>query len=286
MIPALASAAYHFMGADDGRWLPLQQWIVGAGFIGAVAFLLRRRVPAHVLLPALALLLYAPAFGVRFTSVLADQQVAYLLALAGVTGALWLVEGPRRWLVPAALFLGAASLAKTEGLLLGGLLALGLCAVALASRPRRLEPLVLVGAVAAAILPWKLWLAANDQPLSSQLYSWSKLVHPRYLADRLDRLGFASRTMAGFLFAESKWLLVLPLVLLAVVLAARLRPGLALLVVAWLGVGFVGLAAVYWISPLEIHYYVDTSAERVASTLAIFAGTLLPLLVAEATRRE
>jgi hypothetical protein len=42
------------------------------------------------------------------------------------------------------------------------------------------------------------------------------------------------------------------------------------------------LSAVYWISPLDVHWYVETSADRVVATLPIVAGTHLQLLVGRA----
>jgi hypothetical protein len=41
---------------------------------------------------------------------------------------------------------------------------------------------------------------------------------------------------------------------------------------------------VYWISNADVVWHVSTSADRVAASLMVFAGVLLPLLLAELGR--
>jgi hypothetical protein len=45
---------------------------------------------------------------------------------------------------------------------------------------------------------------------------------------------------------------------------------------------FFGLAAVYWVGELPIETYIDTSAERAVSSLALFAASLFPLALGTA----
>jgi len=44
---------------------------------------------------------------------------------------------------------------------------------------------------------------------------------------------------------------------------------------------FLGYSAIYWISPLDIHFYIDSSARRVISAVGVLAAVALPLALAE-----
>jgi ABC-type multidrug transport system fused ATPase/permease subunit len=284
-IPATAATAFHAMGAVHPALLPLQQCILSLSFVGALIALLRPYVRPLILFPALALLVLAPEFWSRISTVLPDQTVGYCLAVTAVCWLLWAERGQDVWLWLATLFLAAAALSKTEGLLLGGLLAAVAIAAAAVARPRHARRALVLLVGPAAVVPWLLWLSAHGTPLSSDLYHWSDLLRPGFLYERLDRLGFAAEEMLGFVLVRH-WLLELPLALVGIAVAARLRPVLAAAFTAWLVVGFLGLATVYWISPLDLHYYVETSAERVVATLPLVAGAVLPLLLSIATRDE
>jgi hypothetical protein len=151
------------------------------------------------------------------------------------------------------------------------------------ARPRR--PLLLLAAAPVlALVAWKLWLAANDQPLESVLYSASDALRPAYLADRVDRLNYAAGELLGLVFDPGRWLLIAPLALAAGALALIRRTELGVFYLAWLALGFAGLTGVYWISSVDVRWHVDTSASRVTASLLVFAGALLPLLLAEAGR--
>src|SRR5581483_7440486 len=119
-----------------------------------------RRVSADVVYPALALLVLAPQFWKRMSVVLPDQQTAYLLAAAALLALLWLLESCDILLVPAGVVLAAAALTKSEGFLLGLLLALIVAMLAFAGRQRRRNGFALA-AGPAAITPWFLWLHAH-----------------------------------------------------------------------------------------------------------------------------
>jgi hypothetical protein len=116
--PAIDAAAFRFLGDVDPGALAVQNWIVAAAFFGGVAALLAPRVRPAVLWPSLALLALLPDFGLLVASLLADESLALLFALAGVCGALWLVEKEVRFAVLAAFFLATAALVKNEGLML------------------------------------------------------------------------------------------------------------------------------------------------------------------------
>jgi hypothetical protein len=283
--PALAAAVFRFAGGIETAALPFQNALLGAAFFVAAAALLGRRVPGWIVWPSLLALALAPSLGFDFEAALADLPVAYLVGLGAVCCALWLLEETSGSLPLAAVFLAAASFTKTEGFMLSVLLVIAL-ALATLVRARRRRPLLLLGAAPIlALVAWKLWLAANDQQLESVLYSASDALHPTYLADRIDRLTYAAGQLLGLVFDPGRWLLIAPLALLTGALALVRRTELGVFYLSWLGLGFAGLTGVYWISNVDVRWHVDTSASRVCASLLVFAGVLLPLLLAELGRR-
>ena len=282
--PALDAATYAFAGGVEAWPIGLQHALAGAAFFVAAGTLLGRRVPGWILWPSLLALALAPDLALAFDAALADLTVAYLVGLGGVTGALWLLEGSRPPLVLCGLFLAAASLTKSEGFAFSLALVAALTAASL-FEPRRRLPLVGLAAVPLlALLLWKLWLSAHDQPLESVLFNTSDLVRPRFLFDRLDRLEYAGRELAGLLVDPGRWLLVVPLALAAGIATLVRHTALGVLYLGWLGLSFLALVSVYWISNADVVWHVGTSAARVTASLVVFASVLFPLLLAELER--
>jgi hypothetical protein len=285
LVPALDAASFHFMGGVYPWVLALQQSVLFIAFVASVAAL-SSRVPRWILYPLLALLSLAPQVWGQLFSLMPDQTLGYLLAVGAVCGLLWLEDRRPPWLVLALVFLAAAALTKDEGVLLGGLLALAFLAAdavrhrraALVSATLLLAPL--------ATLPWRAWLALHHQALTASNYSWLDLLHPIYAADRIHRLGYASRSMVDLLADPGRWSSVLALGLAVLVVLAPTLRELSLVVCAWVVVAFAGLASVYWISWADVHWYVTTSAYRVVGSLPIVVGAMLPLLFAIAIGRE
>jgi hypothetical protein len=147
-------------------------------------------------------------------------------------------------------------------------------------RPWR-ELAALAAAPVGAVIPWRLWMDANGVPESPAL-RLGDLVDPGYLADRTDRLSTALRELPPFLLAFDRWLLTIPLALVLALVLARRRPELSAYALGTVVLGFLGFATVYWASSYPLDWYIDTSAERVVSSLAVFAAALFPLLVSEA----
>jgi 4-amino-4-deoxy-L-arabinose transferase-like glycosyltransferase len=136
------------------------------------------------------MLLLMPRFAGNVLSSLADQPVAMVLAIAALCAVLWLLEDRLPYLFLCAILLAAAALIKNEGLLFGLIVVVSLGVSVLFEDRRRWKPVAALGAVPLlAILPWKIWLAANGQPTSSDYYSWSSFLHPVRLVERGDRLG-------------------------------------------------------------------------------------------------
>ena len=279
--PAAESLVFRFAGGVRTDVLPLQHWILVAGFFGALAVLLGRRVPPWILWPSLTLLALMPGFTRLVGSSLADEPLAMLVTLAGICAALWLLEDDARLAVLAGIFLVAGTLLKNEGLLYALLIAILLAVVARGHRA--VVPGALAAAAVIAIVPWKLWLSANDVPRTA-LYDPADLLRPGYLADRSGRLWTAVRDVPGYFFSWDAWLVAVPLALLLALALVGVRPSLSAFVLGTIVVGLAGNLTVYWVSREPIDWYISTTADRTSATLAVFSAAVVPLLAAEALR--
>lgn len=282
LAPAMDAAAFRFMDTLDATSLAPQHWLLATAFLLGLAGLLAPLVQPGVLWPGVALLALLPAFRSMIGTSLGDEPLYLLVALAAVLAGLWVRERETAYAALAALLLCAAALAKAEGLFLAGLLGLVLVGVGLVRRPRAWRaPLVVVAAPLAGSLVWRAWLAAHEIP-GFEDYRPSDLLRPGYLADRLDRLGTAVAELPAHLLEPDRWFLAVPLALAAAAVAAAREPALGALVLVGVPLGFLGIATIYWISPLPLHWYIDTSADRVVGSLAMICAALLPLLLAAA----
>jgi hypothetical protein len=286
LVPALEASAFAFMGETGASPLALQHWVVAAAFFGALASLLAVRVRPAILWPSLALLALLPTFAVLIGSSLGDESLMLLLGLGGASAALWLLERDARYAALAGIFLAAAALAKDEGLLIAVVLAGTTLAAAVARRPRRpLAPALVLLAPVAALAPWKLWLRLNDVPTPGD-YRLSDLFDPGLLSERLDRLSYAANALPGYVFEPGRWLLAVPLMLAATLLAAPRSPALSVLALAPVVAVPAGLLAVYWIGSPPVDWYLATSAARGVASAVVLAAIFLPLLLAEASGGE
>jgi hypothetical protein len=136
-----------------------------------------------------------------------------------------------------------------------------------------------------ALVPWKLWLRVNDVHVSPD-YRLSELLHPALLDDRLTRLSYGASHLPSHIFDPGHWLLAVPLMLVAVVLVAPRRPALAVLALAPVVAVPLGLLVIYWIGYPPVDWYVATTADRVVASAVVLAAVFLPLLLAEASRRD
>jgi hypothetical protein len=284
LVPGMDAVTFRFMDSIDPSRLPLQEWILFAAFIGSLAGLLAGRVRPTILAPSLLAVALMPSFEHLVGSSLADYPLALLFGLAGLCGALWLLEGSPAYLAVTGVLIAGAALTKNEGLPLALLLAVVLALAALITRRRNpLLPAMLAPVGLLAVLPWKLWLSAHDLPQTTEFY-YRDLFDPGYLNARLDRLGTALEEVPGYLLSPDRWLLAVPLVLVAAALVVGRRRGLALLAAGVVVAGFVGQTVIYWIGRPPIDWFIETSADRTLGTLAVFSASLLPLLLAEAFR--
>jgi hypothetical protein len=283
LAPVMDAVTFRFAGTPDPAVLPLQHWIVAVAFLAAIAGLLAPRVAPSILWPSLALLALMPDFGGMIGSSLGDETLSLLVGVAGVCGALWLLERDPRYSALCTLFMTAAALTKVEGfpaaLLIVAMLAVG-------GGIRSWRPLVVgVLAPALALLPWRLWMHEHHI-VSNSAFPFSKVLDPVFLAHRASRLATALSSLPGYFLSVNRWLAVIPLAAALAVLLARRRRELAVLVLGTTALAFLGLSTVYWISPLPVHWYIGTSAARVTTSMAVFCAALFPLLLHEALRRD
>jgi hypothetical protein len=280
LAPAMYAVAFHFVGGFHPSALALQQTILGVAFLGAVLAILDRFTPRWISLPTLAALTSVPWFWWRLHSLLPDQTLAYLLVAAALACAIWLHERGGAWLGLATVLLAAATLTKIEGTLFGGLLALSVIVAALVARRRAGLPGLVLLLGPAMTLPWRFWLTQHQVATSTPDYNAPNVLSTSFLSARFDRLTFALEFMLRGPFGV-EWLtgvLVCVALAVAVVVAWRLA-AVTLALGAWLVLSFLALAAIYWTSRVEIHFYVGTSASRVGTTLIVAGVVLAPLLL-------
>jgi hypothetical protein len=84
------------------------------------------------------------------------------------------------------------------------------------------------------------------------------------------------------LVAYDRWLLTVPLVLVVAAVLVRRRPELSVYAAGTLVLDVLGFATVYWASTYPLGWYIETTAERIVASLALFGAALFPLLVSEA----
>jgi hypothetical protein len=115
---------------------------------------------------------------------------------------------------------------------------------------------------------------------SSNHYHFTDLFRPDFLAHRLDRLQLGLRGLLKQAFLPSRTLLLVPLAVVLSALVARRPPSVRLLAPLTALLVLLGYAAIYWISPIEIHFYLK-AAPRIVTSLILLCAALFPLLLAE-----
>ena len=276
LLPALEAGGVRFTGIET-KLLDLQSWLFLVAFAAAFLQLVGDRASRLVTWTVLAMICLAPTVAAQLAYAEADIPLAAFFACAGLAAYVWLKDREPRTLVLAAL-LGAGTVAtKAEGLIF--VLAL-FASLAVASR--RIEPLVAgLVALAAGLVPWRLWMHAHDVENQS---SFGRVVDVSFMAHHAARLPHAAAYVVARALDPTAWLLIVPLAAVAFVLALRAgqRAG-PLLVAATVALSFAGLVLAYWTTPLDFDYHLATSARRVISGLVLFLAAVTPLLAREAS---
>ena len=287
LIPVFESIHFRAMGTTNTQAIHWQFWLLLVGFVWALLYLGHRRGTFFVWLPIVVAVSIVPSVVDQLLTAYADIPTAIFLALGVLLLGEWLAARDGRMLALAVLMLVGAANTKNEGLMAAAA-TLVVAGVVTVLGPRRsdLRPLGL-GALglAAGILPWRIWLAAEgihgDVPVLNGLNPW-------YLADRTDRVGPAVRSLYAQLIYANGWLYVIPAgaaLCLICLLVGRWRT-LAAFYLATGIIAFWALVWVYWITKTEpLDFYLATSAYRVIAIPAAISFAAL-LQLASPTREE
>jgi len=270
LLPAVESAGFRFTGYETGL-LDLQSLIFLLAFLRAAYEAGAVGARPVVLWAVLALVVAAPSVVDQLASAEADIPEAALFGVAGLCGYLWLTEQRRGSLHLAGVLAAGAAATKVEGVAFTIALF-----VALAAASRRWPPLVAgAAALAAGVLPWRLWMRAHDVANQASVGRFG--VHE--LASHLARAPEAAAYLLAKMLDPRAWLVLVPLVAFVVVQAARAgaRRPVAFVVVTSV-LAFAGLVLAYWTTPLPFHEHLATSARRVITAIVFFGAAVTPLL--------
>ena len=264
-------------GGLDVRAMSAQLALLTVAFVAAAARLLWGFVRPWLIWTGLLLVVASPELLRHSQSGMADLPLAIYLSLCLLAAAGWLATG-RGFALLLVFAFGATALAiKTEAapeLLL--FLAVG-SALAAATHRRRLGPLwSAAGCALVTFVPWLAWRTVNGIEARVPL---SDAIDPGYLADRGERVGRATETLAGALADPRDWLLLVPLALaLSAAAALRARSVVWLAPAAVVAVGFLFWTWAYWADRDEIEFVLATSSYRVVDALLLVAGLSVPVL--------
>jgi hypothetical protein len=241
-------------------------WLWEVGFIWAIAYVAHvyGRVRPVVWAPVLLLVATAPSVLSQLTGD-ADLPMAFFVCLGVATMAFWIRDGDRRLLGLAAILLAAAANTKNEGAAsVVAVLVVAFVVVLLCRLDWRSYLAAAVGIVVVGILPWRLWLSAHGIEAELQVSTGLK---PGYLIDHFDRVGPTIAALNDQLANTAGWPYLVPIA--AMLVGFALVSGLGRRVAAFYLGAFVLIWAVfvwnYWISPIELSWYLETSAFRVVS---------------------
>ncbi|HVP01137.1 MAG TPA: hypothetical protein VMT10_01100, partial [Solirubrobacteraceae bacterium] len=289
LVPLMETAWFRAVGNTTTQALHAQFWLLLVAFLLAGAFLARRVSPAAMWLPLLALVGVVPGVRDQLLTMYADVPMAMFLAIGALLGGLWLVGGRRSDLALAALFLAAAANSKNEGLsaavaTLAALLVVVLTRPA-ARKARAIAVAITSGAVLTSVLPWHIWLSSHnivgDTPLRKGL-------EPGYLVDRAWRVWPTVRALAEQIGDGATWLYLVPLglgVALAGLATRRIREPSAYYLLSGVFV-FTSLVWAYVITPDDLHWRLQTSANRVVVALVFLAVAALLQLAGSMLRGD
>jgi hypothetical protein len=274
LVPSLEAVASRAMGGFEPTTIHLQFLLFAVAGFAAFHALLRDRVRPWLLWPWLLALAAAPAFLTQLLTAYADVPLALLVGGGLLAAARWLDDGRPASLALATLFLAAAGLTKSEGILFAAAAYLAL----LLARWRRWRPL-LVSAVVfeLLLLPWQIWVAVHHVSAGTTV----NLTSPRLDHPGIGPLAF--RALLDQSLSLHAWPLLLPLFVVAVLAAAGAR--VAVFAWAWALAAYLLLTGVYVTSTLEWSNYFAYSGDRVVDTALVGMAVLTPLLASQGLSR-
>jgi hypothetical protein len=282
LVPAFEATAFSFMGSADVVTLHLQFWFFFIGFLAAVIGLLSPHVPPILLWPPILLLAVAPHVLGHALQEQGDFILDAFFALAALLVGLWLIDR-RPWeLAGFVLFSAAAMSSKREGYLL--VACIGVAALVASSRQMRLmwPRLLLAGTIAVALtVPWRIFLHVRH------LSSGGAEAGGLGLFMHADRAWPSLRLATSATFDYDIWLIVAPLMLLAI-LGAAMAGATPLAAYAFLVFG-LAISAFTWVTWAFPSLPITKEAAlnpivRLTGSLAFASTALMPPLLASAWR--
>jgi hypothetical protein len=241
-------------------------WLLEVAFIWGAAYLVHvyGRVRPVVWAPVLLLVAVAPGVLTQLNGD-ADLPMAFLACLGVASMGFWLKDGDRSILALAAIFLAATANTKNEGT--AAVIAVLVVAFVI-TLVRKLDwrsyVTAAVGVVLVGVVPWHLWISAHSIEPEIQISTGLK---PGYLIEHFDRVGPAISALNNQLSDPERWVYLVPIA--ALLVAFSLVSGLGRRVAAFYLGAFALVWAIfvwnYWISPIELSWYLETSDTRVVS---------------------
>lgn len=281
LLPAVEAATFRFSGYET-TLLDLQSWFALVAFLVAAVEVSGRLGGRRLVLWAGALsIVFAPSVADQLASAEADIPLAALFACAGLCAAVWLDERRTGDLVLAAVLAAGAAATKIEGTAFT--IALFLTLVLVAGRRNAWHPaLAGVAALAAGILPWRLWLSTHHVPEQVTLH---RLTSPSLLGSHVARVPHAAAYLAWKLVDPRAWLLLVPFLLGVLWASRRSWSPIATLAAVGALLALAGLVVAYWTTPLPFHYHLATSGRRVITGPLFFLAALAPVVARELRER-
>ena len=161
LLPSIEAAGFRFTGYE-AHLLDVQSLLIFAGFLRAFYEVAARRARPLVLWAVLAMLVAAPSAASQLAAAEADIPTAALVAISALLAVVWLRERSRSALAVSAVLAASTCATKVEGLIFTLALATSLVIVgALGRQPKAVGAPVIAfaGAIAAALVPWRLWVS-------------------------------------------------------------------------------------------------------------------------------
>lgn len=288
--PVFEAILFRGMGHPALRWFHSELWLLCGAALWTAAYLLSRtRLASHAWFawaPALALLAVAPQVLLNIGIGYADTFGSIVLASGIVALGLWFERGGGGCLGVAAVLLAGAANIKDEDFIATGVVVV-VAALALAVRRRRgrgPELAAAVAFIAAAVLPWRIWVSAHhlSDSVSPPI---PRALNPAYVLDRLPELKLSATAMVSQVLSGYGWLAA---IFLGVCIVCLVTGTARRTTAFYLGTFLVIVAALLWLyttTPLSLGFLIPTSMDRTVSVfmaMSAFASAhLLATLVAE-----
>ena len=278
-VPALTAVALHGSSGnvqDAGLLYP----VLLGGFALVVWTILRPRVPRWPLLAGVSLVLWLPMSRWLALAATGDLPVGVFFVAAVLLFGLWLAEETPGAL-PLAALCGAAALAcKRDALADCAVLALfALVETFRLRRPdlaRRMA--IALALMFLSIVPWRLFVAHHH------LRNEDVSLDGKHLRQNLHHVGFIAGRLTHWLL-DGNYAYVVPVAVVVAALALARGPSRRLpAAVAVFGLALFAVLIAVYLNAIQLVALVRLSAGRTVYPLALFAASILPLLVMQALR--